>query len=139
MFGKKALLALVVVSAAALAGEGVASAANANFQGLCTGGGTSSTSCEFSPNKAPAGQPFTGCNGAGVSYYYWTFGDNNSYLTYPTVDSGRAYHTYPPGALSVTVQLEVGCNNGVFVTNSHCLNSTPTTGCIIVNGGWSPY
>jgi hypothetical protein len=37
------------------------------------------------------------------------------------------------------VQLAVGCSNGVFVSNSHCLKSTATTGCIIVNGGWSPY
>jgi hypothetical protein len=138
MLGKKMLLAIVVL-ATTLVAEGAARAANANFQGDCTNSSGSPTSCEFSPNKAPAGEPFTGCNGAGVSYYYWTFGDGNYYYTYPTVDFGRAYHTYAAGSLSVTVQLAVGCNNGVVVSNSHCLKSTPTTGCIIVNGGWSPY
>ncbi len=37
-----------------------AHAATANFQGNCTNSG-SQTPCTFSPNKAPAGQPFTGC------------------------------------------------------------------------------
>lgn len=136
--GKGLLLAFALTSAT-LAAAGAANAANANFQGDCTGSSGAPTSCEFSPNKAPAGQPFTGCNGAGISYYYWTFGDGNFYLTYPLVDFGRAYHTYAAGSLSVTVQLWVYCSNGVIVSNSHCLNSTPTTGCIIVNGGWSPY
>jgi hypothetical protein len=139
MLGRKGFLLALALSSITLVAETAAHAANANFQCDCTGGSGSATSCECSPNKAPAGQPYTGCNGAGVSYYYWTFGDGNYYLTYPTIDGGKAYHTYPAGPLSVTVQLQVTCNNGVIVSNSHCLNSTPTTGCIIVNGGWSPY
>ncbi len=139
MLRRKGFLPALALFSATFIAASAANAANANFQGNCTSSSGSPTSCEFSPNKAPAGEPFTGCNGAGVSYYYWTFGDGNFYLTYPTVDSGRANHTYPAGSLAVTVQLQVGCDNGVVVSNSHCLSSTPTTGCIIVNGGWSPY
>jgi len=139
MLGKKALLAIVVL-AAALVGEGAASAYNANFQGDCTNSPGSPTACEFSPNKAPAGQPFTGCGGAGgVSYLYWEFGDGNIAYNDFSVDFGRVHHTYAAGSLSLTVRLTVVCNAGVAISNSHCLNSTPTTGCIIINGGWSPY
>ena len=140
MSGKKALLAIVVL-AAALVGEGAAHAYNANFQANCTNSGASSpTSCLFSPNKAPAGEPFTGCGGAGgVSYLYWELGDGNYAYSDFSVDFGRVSHTYAAGPLSLTVRLTVVCNSGVAISNSHCLNSTPTTGCIIVNGGWSPY
>ncbi len=140
MSGKKALLAIVALTAA-LVGEGAAHAYNANFQALCTNSGAGApTSCQFSPNKAPAGEPYTGCGGAGgVSYLYWDFGDGNYAYNDFSVDNGRISHTYAPGTLNLTVQLTVVCNAGVAISNSHCLKSTPTTGCIIVNGGWSPY
>jgi hypothetical protein len=138
MFGKKGLFVGLAL-AAALVGEGAAHAVNSNFQADCTGSTGSQTSCQFSPNKAPAGQPYTGCGGAGVYLYYWQFGDNNWAVTYPGTDFGRADHVYAAGTLNLNVELDVYCNNGPVASAIHCLKTTPTTGCIIVNGGWSPY
>jgi hypothetical protein len=140
MFGKKGLFVGLALTAA-LVGEGAAHAIAANFQGNCTRSSTSSpTNCEFSPNKAPAGQPFTGCGGAGgVNLYYWLFGDGTWEVTYPTTDFGRADHVYAAGPLNLNIELDVYCNDGRVVSAVHCLNTTPTTGCIIINGGWSPY
>src|SRR6476660_8610007 len=110
MRGKKALLAIVAL-AAALAGEGAACAYNANFQADCANPAgpptwSSPTSCTFSPNKAPAGEPYTGCGGAGgVAYMYWEFGDGNYAYNDFSVDFGRVHHTYAAGPLSVTVRL----------------------------------
>ena len=72
-------------------------------------------------------------------YYLWFFGDGYFAETFPLTDYGRAYHTYAAGPLNLNVELDVYCNNGTVVSAIHCLKTTPTTGCIIINGGWSPY
>jgi PKD domain len=119
-----------------------AQAATANFQGNCsnsTVGGVVYTSCLFSPNKAPAGEPFTSCGGAGVSSYDWVFGDGSNATTIPGVDFGRASHTYV--AISgTTVTLTVNCSNGATASKSRCLDNTPppTVGCIYPGAGWTP-
>lgn len=139
MLGRKTLLAIAMLTAV-LAGEGAANAYNSNFQADCRGSSGAPTSCTFSPNKAPAGEPYTGCGGAGgVWFLYWEFGDGNYAYSDFSVDFGRVDHTYPAGPLSLTVRLTVYCNSGVATSNSHCLKTTSTPGCIIVNGGWSPY
>ena len=115
-----------------------AQAATANFQGNCTTSSGSPISCLFSPNKAPQGQPFTGCNGNGLSSYSWDFGDGTSATTFPTVDFGRASHTYPSGFLGVFVDLTVHCSNGDSATVRHCVTTNPSAGCVVVNLGWSP-
>ncbi|HEV7672006.1 MAG TPA: hypothetical protein VGS22_26090 [Thermoanaerobaculia bacterium] len=121
---------------------GTAYAATANFQGECsnsTVGGQLHTDCTFSPNKAPAGQPFTGCNGAGVSSYGWTFGDGTGSVTTPTSDFGRAYHTYV-GTVGLYIGLTVYCSNGAAPQAYQCLcNAYTCSGCIAPGGGWMPY
>jgi hypothetical protein len=122
-----------------LVGTTVAKAATANFQGNCTN--TSGwNSCLFSPNKAPAGEPYTGCNGAGVSAYFWDFGDASSATTYPNVDAGRIRHVFPPNFIGggVWVAMDVYCLNGDHAVVAQCIEVNPTPGCIVVNGGWTP-
>lgn len=121
---------------------GTSNAATANFQGNCTNstvGGQLRTVCSFSPNKAPAGQSYTSCGGAGVSSYGWTFGDGSSTTTYPSIDFGRASHTYI-GTVALTVSMTVYCSNGATATASHCLENSPppTGGCIYPGLGWAP-
>lgn len=129
-----------LLTMAILGGAGRTEAVNANFQGNCTNSPGSATSCVFSMNKAPSGEPYTGCGGAGgIWYLYWDFGDGNFAVTYPTINYGRANHTYSAGPISLNVFMVVICNDGQQASANHCLNTTPTTGCIIPNGGWSPY
>jgi len=122
---------------------GVAWCVDANFQGNCsnrTVGGQLYTDCQFSPNKAPSGEPFTGCGGeGGVSYYGWTFGDFGATTTSPALDFGRANYTYV-GNFKVNVELTVHCNSGVAPSRIHCLENygPPTAGCIYPGLGWSP-
>jgi PKD domain len=138
---RKFWLCTSLVAVLCLVGAEAALAATANFQGNCTnsttGGGVLWTTCDFNPNRAPAGEPYTGCNGADVSSYGWAFGDGTSGTSSPS--NGVITHAYS-GPVAVTITLTVTCNNGATPSASHAMsNYVGCSGCIAPGGGWMPY
>jgi hypothetical protein len=130
------LLCLLTASAST-----AAVAATANFQANCTNSTTSGgvlwTTCTFSPQRAPAGEPYTSCGGGGVSFYTFDFGDGASTST--SSANGVVTHAYS-GPTAVTITLTVTCNGGATPSASHFMaNYFGCSGCIAPGGGWMPY
>jgi PKD domain len=113
------------------ASSGAASAANANFQGLCGFNPSGTYTCSFDGLR-PAANP-SSCPGSFIWKYSWDFGDGSGAFT----GSRLVTHTYAAG-LSPTVTLTVICANGD--TPQRVRFVCPyfgVPGCINVNGTWN--
>jgi hypothetical protein len=110
-----------------------ATAATANFQGICDG---FPMDCIFDPQRTPSGQTGTACPGSSIKRYFWDFGDGSS--TFKTPPPHQTGHTYS-GSILTDVCLTVFCNDNTNATTCHCVSNTVGLPyCILVGAGWGP-